>query len=309
MPTPKQKNTVKSRKRQKAVYKNFRLAKKIKHPKQLPSGVAILKQSFRTVLDHKRVFGGIVVISALLQYAVVQSFGSPLNFLSLKAQVEDILGDGASRLTTGWVLFGSLVGSSGSSGDVAGVYQTLIVLIATLASIWALRQILAGESIGVKDSFYKGMYPIIPFVLVIFVISVQLLPAAIGSFIYSAVFDNGLAVTALEKVLWFAVFLLLVLLSLYMILSSLFALYIVTLPEMTPLKALRSARNLVLHRRFSVALRLAVVLIVVGILAVAILLPLIIFIPVLAEATFYLFSAASIVLINTFVYLLYRELL
>lgn len=309
MPAAKQKTPVKSRKRKQATYKNFRLAKKIKHPKKIPSGVAILKQSFRTTLDHKRVFGGIIVVSALLQYIIVQSFGSPLNFLSLKAQVEDVLGDGASKLTTGWVLFGSLVGSSGSSGDVAGVYQTLIVLIATLASIWALRQILAGERITTKDSFYKGMYPVIPFVLVLFIISLQLIPAAIGSFIYSAIFDNGLAVTALEKVLWFAVFILLILLSLYMVLSSLFALFIVTLPEMTPFKALRSARNLVLHRRFSVVLRLAVLLIVVGVLAVVILLPLIIFIPVLAEPTFYVFSAASIVLINTFLYLLYRELL
>lgn len=304
------KTTAKSRKRKPAVYKHFRLSKKIKHHTALPSGVKILRESTKIFWQNKRIFGGIVAVSAFFQYVIVQSLGSPLNIIAVKEQVQGILGDGASKFTTGWVVFGSVVGSAGrQSSDVAGVYQSIILLVTALASIWAIRQLMAGESVRLKETFYNCMYPVIPFVLVAFVISLQLIPAGIGSFLYSTVIGNGLAVTAIEKALWLMIFILLATLSLYMVLSSVFALYIVTLPEMTPLKALRSARNLVLHRRLSVVLRFLVVMIVIGALSVILLLPLIIFLPGFAEIMVYIFSATCIVFLNIFTYKLYRELL
>ena len=89
------------------------------------------------------------------------------------------------------------------------------------------------------------MYPLIPFILVLLVCCLQLLPLIIGSSLYSLVVSNGIAVQPIEKFVWALLFASLALLSLYMITSSLFALYISTLPDMTPMKALRSARELV----------------------------------------------------------------
>ncbi len=48
------------------------------------------------------------------------------------------------------------------------------------------------------------------------------------------------------------IFFLLAMLTLIYVKSSLFALYIVTLPDMTPMKALRSARELARYRRWTV---------------------------------------------------------
>lgn len=93
-----------------------------------------------------------------------------------------------------------------------------------------------------RDSYYKGMYPLVPFMLVLLVIGLQLIPLVFGNLIYSSVLQNGLAITVIEKVIWLFLFLMLALLSGYMMISSLFSLYIVTLPDMTPLRALRSAR-------------------------------------------------------------------
>ena len=57
--------------------------------------------------------------------------------------------------------------------------------------------------------------------------------------------QRKIAIGALEKAIWWIFLGLTGLLSAYMISSSVFALFISTLPNMTPMKALRSARNLV----------------------------------------------------------------
>ncbi|HEX5798415.1 MAG TPA: hypothetical protein VFX79_03590, partial [Candidatus Saccharimonadales bacterium] len=177
------------------------------------------------------------------------------------------------------------------------------------AIIWSIRQVLAGERIRFRQAFYEGMYPIIPFLLVLFVLGLQLIPATIGSFLLTTVISGGLAVTFVEQFIWWVLFGLLTLLSLYMLLSSIFALYIVTLPGMAPLKALRSARGLVLNRRVSIGLRL-LGLPALGIFVyVAVLLPAIIAIPVLAVPIFALLSSFGLFFVHSYIYNLYRELL
>src|SRR5690606_28518012 len=118
--------------------------------------------------------------------------------------------------------------------------QMLLLLIASLAIIWALRKTHGDVKVRARDAFYQGMYPLIPFILVLLVIGLQLLPLLLGSSLYSLVTTNGIAVHAIEQTAWLLLFGGLSLLSLYMLSSSLFALYIVTLPNMTPMKALRS---------------------------------------------------------------------
>jgi hypothetical protein len=168
---------------------------------------------------------------------------------------------------------------------------------------------LAGEKVGFKDAFYKGMYPLIPFVLVIFIIGLQLLPALFGNLLYSLVTANDLAVTGVEKAIWIILYILLVLLSVYMILSSMFALYIVTLPDMTPLRALRSARQLVVDRRWSVLLRILVLPIVLLVLAAIVMIPLILYASWAAQIAFALIGSYGLVFVHSYLYSLYRALL
>jgi hypothetical protein len=153
------------------------------------------------------------------------------------------------------------------------------------------------------------MYPAIPFVLIIFVIGLQLLPALAGSFLLSTALENAIAVTALEKFLWVVVFALLLLLSLYMVCSSIFALYISTLPDMTPMKALRSARGLVLHRRLSIAMRLVGLTIFLILLSMLIIIPLIIFASWSVVWAVLVLGGFSLMFFHVYLYKLYRQLL
>lgn len=303
---PKQKSRV----RKARSYKSFTLSKKIKPSKPLPGPIKLLKQSFRVVFSNKKIFIGFVLFGGILGWLLVQGFGSSINFTDLKQSTEEILGQQGQNTSTNLVLLAELVGSSGANtGQVAGVYQTALTIVLSLAIIWALRQIQAGEKISLRNTFYKGMYPLIPFILVLLVIGLQLIPLLLGNIIFSAVFAGGLAVTALETILWIAIVTLLSLLSIYMIMSSIMALYIVTLPDMTPMKALRSARGLVMHRRMSVAVRLLFLLIILGIIMVLVILPLIFIWPVVVEASLYLVSSFLLVLTHSYIYSLYRSLL
>jgi hypothetical protein len=101
----------------------------------------------------------------------------------------------------------------------------------------------------------------------------------------------------------------LALLSLYMVTSSVFALYIVTLPNMTPMRALRSARGLVLGRRWTVLRKLLFLPIALFLLGALIMLPLIWFWAPAATWVFFALSMACLAALHSYMYALYRSLL
>ena len=300
----------KTRVRALPTHRSFRLSKKkLSQTEPLPSLLELITGTARIIGANKKLFLGIAFVNLIVTFVFVQGFGSSLNVSEIKLAIEESIG-GDEKWLTAISLFGFLVGAGGgtSSADSA-VYQMFLVLITSLAVIWATRQVLAGEKPIIRDAFYKGMYPLIPFLLLLFVIALQLIPFLVGNLIFNTVLQNALAITALEKILWFLLFLVLALLSGYMIISSAFALYIATLPDMQPLKALRSARELVLHRRLSVALRLIALPILLFSLLALIIVPLLIIAAPVAQITFLFGYSIAIVIWHVYMYLLYRSLL
>lgn len=309
--TKKQPAAPRSRKRKIAKHRTLKLTrKKTIATKPLPGPKKLIVETFSLVFKNKKIFLGVTLIYTLLQFVFAKSLGAAFDVAQTKQELQDYLGESDQTLDTSYQLFNYLLGSfNGQVNEVAGTYQLLFTIVTILAVIWFCRQLLAGEKPRLRDGFYKGMYPIIPFVLVLVVISLQLLPALLGNFIFSTVISNGLAVSFLEKFLWFLLFIALLLFSLYMVLSSVFALNIVTLPDIQPLKALRSARELVLHRRIGIFARILVLPVVGFILAVVIFIPLIMFAVVVVEPLFLLFGSFGVVLMTVYMYNLYRQLL
>jgi hypothetical protein len=295
----------------KSRFKLPRLEKRVKSPKAKPisGSFRLFADSVSLVRQHWKLFGGIALVYIVLT-AILVGMSSGVDINQWREDLNDASGDEATGLGTGVILFGLLVGSSGKTGTEGGLaYQTLIVLIVSLAVIWALRHILAGEKVSVRDAFYKGMYPLVPFTLVLVAIGVQLIPLMIGTFLYGAAFNSEIAVGTLEKSLWAALVALAAFLSLYMITASVFALYIATLPDMRPMKALRSARELVRFRRWTVLRKLLFIplalVLIVGVLTV----PFLVYLPGLASWVFVISTMFGVVVAHTYVYNLYRELL
>jgi hypothetical protein len=97
--------------------------------------------------------------------------------------------------------------------------------------------------------------------------------------------------------------------SFYMISSSIFAIYIVSLPDTEPRAALRSAKKLVRGRRWEVIPKILFlplfVLVVMGIIVI----PLIVWAAFLVAPVFYALSMLTVLFVHTYLYCLYRRLI
>ncbi len=310
---PKSASSKTTKKRVRAIpqHRTLRLSKKkLKQTQSIPSAFQLFKDTFLILKNNKKLFFGIALLNAIIAFLFIRGLSSSFDVVDVKNNVTELVDGKQDQFYTAVAVFGYLVTAAGSSvSDKASVYQLVWTVITTLAIIWGIRQIKSGEKPRIRDTYYKGMYPLIPFILVLVVISLQLIPLLFGNLIYATILQNGIAITVLEKFLWFLLFMGLALLSCYMLVSSLFSLYIVTLPDMTPLRALRSSRELVLHRRLAISLRIIALPLIVLLLGALIFIPLIILAAPIVEILFLLLTGIGLVFIHTYMYLLYRSLL
>jgi hypothetical protein len=260
--------------------------------------------------QHKKIFISLALIYGLLNLVLVRGFSGGVNVTEVKNELNQAFGGHTAAVTTSMTVLLSLISTSGNtSSSTGGAYQTFLLIIMSLAVIWALRMMLANEAFRLRDTFYKGMYPLVPFLLVFVMICLQLLPLIAGAGLYSMVTSSGISVNLFENILWGIGCSLLAAVSLYWLTSSAFALYIVTLPNMTPRKALHSARELVRGRRLSVLRKLLFLPLVLFLVAIVIMVPVILVAAPLAQWLFFFLTMCSLVVVHTYMYTVYRELL
>ena len=307
------KSKANTRVRSKPVYKSFRLhkAKKSSHTRALPSSVTIAKKALRLLWLNKKSIATFTFIYGLLFLLFVRGIVNPINIGDIRAQVESQLGAGAGgSFEANRVIFTELAGSAaaGLSGEQA-IYQIMLLVIGSLALIWLFRQQQAGNRATARMAFYRGMYPLIPFLLIIYVIFLQLLPAVIGNFLYATVTNGGIAATSLEQFIWLLLYILLLLLSFYWISASSMALMIVTLPEMTPMRALSRAKELVRFHRLSVFIKVIALMVFIALFFMIIVFPSLYIASWLAQGTYLLLSILTLPFTIAYLFVLYRELL
>ncbi len=293
-----------------AVAKRGRYQKRITHSGlKLPSSWVTLKDSLSLLGRNKRLFSELVIAYGVLSVLLVRGLSNTAQLTSTK---QALLTDKSSSLKTSFNLVGSLFGSSGSGSSTGSTYQTVLLVIISLAIIWALRQVYdkeAAKKLSIKAIFYQSTGQLIPFFLVVLTMSLQLIPAIIGGTIYSIVVSNGLAVSFAERLGWAGLFFVLVTWSLYMATTSIVAMYIVTLPDFTPIKALKSARDLVRYRHWTVMRKVLFLPLFLALFTVIVMLPIVLWLTPLAEWIFFIIGLGSLVIAHTYLYNLYRELL
>ncbi len=276
---------------------------------KFPNSWQILLTTLRFWGRHGQVLAIYVLVLAGLSLLLVHNFGADVS--ALKSQVSQYVGTSApvGSLAT----FALYLGNSGSSAQgAAGVYQYLLLIIASLSMIWLLRQLLSDNppaTLRVRDAFYQGMYPLIPFVLVLLVLSLELLPLIIGSFFYTTVVQNGIAVGAVQDIAWLLVLVVGAVISLWLLATSFFAIYIVTLPNMTPVLALRNARQLSRGQRANIIRKSIVLMVLLLLVSAVLLLPVIAVLPRLAGVVLFSIGVIAVPFVHSYFYTLYRELL
>lgn len=196
-----------------------------------------------------------------------------------------------------------------SASSAAGLLQTIIFVVISLAAIYGLRALAAGQRPRLRALFYNGMTPLIPFVGLLFIIGLQLVPLLAGAFIIGQVFGRGLAVTPAESFLWLMLLGLLGTLSLHWLAASLPAAYAVTLPGLGPLTALKKSRPMVSGRRLAITGRALALAMLVALFLTAAVLPAVLWLPVLAPVMMGLLLPLAVLFAHAYLFNLYSQLL
>jgi hypothetical protein len=307
-------------------HRSFQLSRRRDYVRslELPGYIAFTHYVNKTIWSNRTLFLGLAIIYLVL-FALLIGVGSQETYSMLTNSLQEvavsITGGDLSQIGLAGALFLTIatVGITESPTESQQIYITLLGLMVWLTAVWLLRNKLAGHSVKLRDGLYNAGAPIIPLFLVTLVLLLQLIPILVAVIGYEAATASGLLVGGVEAMLFWVAAVLLGLLSFFWATSTIFALVIATLPGMYPMKALRSAGDLVLGRRVRIVLRWAWMFVVLAFTWAVILIPLILIDqwvksiwPVLVDvpvipAVLALLGAVSVIWVSSYVYLLYRK--
>ncbi|USN96938.1 MAG: hypothetical protein H6797_01965 [Candidatus Nomurabacteria bacterium] len=308
-------------------HRSFRVTRRrdYKRSLQLPSYWSFTAVVWRTLWKNWRLFGGLAVVY-IVATIVVSGVGQQESYNNLVSALKSSGGDLFKGDFGPISQAGLLLAASVSTGLAPNVTQAqsvigaLAVLFGWLASVWALRNVLAGHKPQLRDALYNSGSPVLATTLVSFVAIVQLLPAAIALIVYTAAQNSGLLDSGVSAMLVWMGISLLGILSLYWISSTFIALVIVTLPGMYPMRAIRAAGDLVVGRRLRLLYRLLWLIFVVIVAWLVIMIPIILFddwvkklVPAinwlpLVPLSIISLSSLTLIFTSSYIYLLYRRI-
>jgi len=291
---------------------------------KLPGYWAFTAFVLKTFTTHKRLFLWLVVIFALLE-AVFVGLASQDLYSQLSALLDNT-SDGTFTGFWGSVGQAGLLLLSGMSGgltpeltEAQQIYSVIIFLLTWLTTVWLLRALLSGNKPRIRDGLYNAGAPIVPTGIILMVLVLQLLPVTIGVIAMNAAISTHLFDTGIVAIHVSIAVGLLAVVSLYLITSTVIALVVVTLPGMYPMQALRAAGDLVVGRRIRLLLRIGwallgavlswgivVLFVILADRGIKQLLPVLDWLP-LVPVTIVFMSAAAVVWMSGYVYLLYRK--
>lgn len=294
--------------RKKKRYRSFRLQKKIRpEPRDIPSVGELVKKMVQFLWQHKKVFLSIALIHILFYIVFIRS---PLatDMSNVQTTIDAVLGE-ESHKTPGGVAatLGTVLSTTGNSENQ--VVGAVSILLMSLVYIWAIRELHTKTHIKARDAYYQAMAPILSGALVCLVLSMQLIPFAVAALVYNIARTGGLFATGFEDLSFFLIAVFAGLLSLYWIVSTIIALYIVTLPGMYPMTALRSAKKLVQFQRFTIFKRIFSLPLVLGVFYLLALGIVIFLVPERAFLVAEVMQFILLPIIHTYMYKLYRSLI
>jgi len=308
-------------------HRSFRLTRRRDYtrPLELPGNIAFTAEVTRTVWRYKKTFVLLAAIYVIL-FALLVGVQSQDTYSTLISTLKDTSGE---VFTGNWgalgqagLLFLSIAsfGADDTASEAQQIFSVLIFLLIWLTTVWLLRNLLAGHKVRLRDGLYNSGSPLFAMALIVLVIAIQLIPVALALIGYSAATSSGLLADggAVAMLFWIGAALL-VILSMYWITSSLFAMIIVTLPGTYPYQALRASGDLVLGRRIKILLRWLWMALAVAIAWIVVLIPIILldmglkslwpaieWLPIVPMVTLFM-AALSTVWVSSYVYLLYRK--
>ena len=242
-----------------------------------------LALSFKVIFENWKLFLPLlilayvaaVVLVGLMNEETYQQFQEVLDQTSEQMGVDEL----GTVAKSGLLLISTVTtgGLSGATGETAAVFFVLIFLLIWLTTIYILRHRLADKNIKLRDALYNACQPLISTLAVFLVAAVQCVPILILIIAYSAAVSTEFLATPFYALVFFIFACLMILLSGYLLSSTLMAFVAVTAPGLYPLKALNTASDLMAGRRIKFILRAVALILALVVIWVLVMMPLIMF--------------------------------
>ena len=307
-------------------HRSFRLTRRRDYARALniPGYISFTHSVNKTVWGFRKLFIPLAIIYIVL-YALLVGIGSQDTYSSLSGTLQEATdqvfeGDIGAVGQAGIMLL--TIVSSGTSvqaTEAQQIFSIFIFVLIWLTTVWLLRNALAGHKVKLRDGLYNSGAPIFATVVLLLIVALQLIPVAVAAIGYTAAESSGLLVGGAAAMLFWIGASLLAILSLYWITSSLLAMIIVTLPGVYPMRALKTAGDIVLGRRTRVLLRWLWMILMVLLSWVVVMIPIILidmwlkslwpaieWMPIV-PTVIVIMGALSTIWVSSYIYLLYRK--
>lgn len=289
---------------------------------KIPGYWSLTVQAVKMIAVHKWTFFGLALLYALIVFILSGLMDQDL-YKQIKATAESTAEEGfVSGTFATMSLFGGVVYSHWATQPRDGVQQIVglfALVMVWLTTVWLVRAFAAGKTPRIRDGMYQAGAPIVAFIVLCFIALCQLLPAALGVVLYTALQSADILSNTPMLIIAAAISGLLGVLSLYWLTSTVFAMIIVTLPGIYPMQAIRMAGDIVIGRRIRVLLRLSWLVLMMALFWAVLLIPIIMFdgwlssvvdsaadIPLIPVSVL-LIASCSAVFAAVYIYLFYRK--
>ena len=240
-------------------------------------------KSFGMIFKNWKLFLPLLIIAVVLD-ALFVGIMNEANY----TQFQDILDETSEQVSggsignvakAGLLLISTIStgGLSGESSEAAVVFGVLIFLMIWLVTIFLLRHIMAGHKVKLRDGLYNAMTPLISTLLVFVVVLLQCIPIFLLIVAYSAAMQTQFLSTPFYALVFFVFAVVMILISGYLLSSSLMAFVAVSAPGLYPMRALSAASEMMMGRRVRLIIRIIALFLVLAIMWTVVMMPLILF--------------------------------
>lgn len=282
--------------------------------------------TFKIIFGNWKVFLPFLIIVVILYISLVgmmnQDDYADYQGILDQTSVQVAGGDIGSFAKAGLLLISTVTsgGLSGESSESAIVFAVLIFIVIWLVTIFLIRHIKAGHHVKLRDALYNSMAPFISSLIVFLIALIQCIPLIILIVVLSAAIQTEFLSTPFYTLVFFLFALVMLLISGYLLSSSIIALVAVSAPGLYPIRALRSASDLMMGRRTKFIIRIIALLITLLLVWIIFMMPMILFdlfmkqwewtagIP-FVPICLVIMTCFSGIYVTTYLYLYYRWLL
>ena len=249
---------------------------------EVPGMMYHILNTFRLIFKNWKIFLPFLLIMVVLMIGMV-GLMSEDTYTGIQNVIDKTATENNANIGTfaksGLLLISTVFtgGLSANAGAGAGVLVALLFLIIWLVSIFVIRHRMAGNKINLRDALYNSLSPLLSSFVVFVVAVVQTIPIMILIVAYSAAIETHFLDTPFYAFLFLVFAILMILLSSYMLSSTIIALVAVSAPGMYPLEALKTSSEVMRSRRIRFIFRIVALIIALIAMWFIVMMPLILF--------------------------------